>query len=266
MLENQYLAIVNISKYAYSSLDYRFNGKELDPETGNYYYGARYYDPKISIWLSVDPILKHHESPYSFMSGNPIMIMDPDGRDTILYNQQGEILRQIPAEGDHTHFLQHEDGNRSIGGGTYYQGLSRESFFGDRADNNGMFTEIDERFNQNHEWKFFAIARDHKDKDHSVGDFIKESPENQHYDFKNSNYINKQDHPTRVFMVNGMLMNSNEVGNILWGATAGSFGFSSFGARYGANLFTLYDEGRSDERGEQIAIHIGVTIWNKFNK
>ena len=28
------------------SSSYRFNAKELDSETGNYYYGARYYHPK----------------------------------------------------------------------------------------------------------------------------------------------------------------------------------------------------------------------------
>ena len=33
------------------SSDYRFNGKEYDQETGNYYYGARYYNPQ-SVWLS----------------------------------------------------------------------------------------------------------------------------------------------------------------------------------------------------------------------
>lgn len=35
---------------------FKFNGKELDTETGLYYYGARYYNPRISNWLSVDPI------------------------------------------------------------------------------------------------------------------------------------------------------------------------------------------------------------------
>lgn len=35
---------------------YRFNGKELDGETGNYYYGASYHDPKTSVWLGVDPL------------------------------------------------------------------------------------------------------------------------------------------------------------------------------------------------------------------
>ena len=31
--------------------------KELDEETGLYYYGARYLDPKYSMWLSTDPAL-----------------------------------------------------------------------------------------------------------------------------------------------------------------------------------------------------------------
>ena len=31
---------------------YKFNGKELDEETGWYYYGARYYDARTSVWLS----------------------------------------------------------------------------------------------------------------------------------------------------------------------------------------------------------------------
>ena len=34
---------------------YKFNGKELDDATQMYYYGARYYDPRISIFVSVDP-------------------------------------------------------------------------------------------------------------------------------------------------------------------------------------------------------------------
>ncbi len=37
---------------------YKFNGKEQDAETGLYYYGARYYDPRSSVWLNVDPIME----------------------------------------------------------------------------------------------------------------------------------------------------------------------------------------------------------------
>ena len=35
---------------------YLFNGKELDEETGFYYYGARYLKPTNGMWLSVDPL------------------------------------------------------------------------------------------------------------------------------------------------------------------------------------------------------------------
>jgi RHS repeat-associated protein len=61
---------------------YKFNGKELDEETGNYYYGARYYDPKFSIWLSVDPLAEKgpQYSPYNYTFNNPINFTDPDGR------------------------------------------------------------------------------------------------------------------------------------------------------------------------------------------
>ena len=38
-------------------LPFRFTGKEMDEETGLYYYGARYLDPKYSRWLSGDPAL-----------------------------------------------------------------------------------------------------------------------------------------------------------------------------------------------------------------
>jgi len=60
---------------------YRFNAKEEDPETGNMYYGARYYDPKVSSWLSVDPKANefHHASPFNFVENNPIALVDPDG-------------------------------------------------------------------------------------------------------------------------------------------------------------------------------------------
>ena len=38
-------------------LPYKFTAKELDEETGLYYYGARYLDPKYSMWISTDPAL-----------------------------------------------------------------------------------------------------------------------------------------------------------------------------------------------------------------
>ncbi len=60
---------------------YKFNAKELDQETGWYYYGARYYDPSVSQWMSVDPLLEKYPAfnPYNYTLNNPIMLVDPDG-------------------------------------------------------------------------------------------------------------------------------------------------------------------------------------------
>jgi len=60
---------------------YRFTGKERDTETGWDYFGARYYDSDLSVWLSVDPMSEERPSlsPYNFSSWNPVMRIDPDG-------------------------------------------------------------------------------------------------------------------------------------------------------------------------------------------
>ena len=47
--------IEELSSSAKLNTPFLFNSKELDEETGLYYYGARYYDPKTSLWLSTDP-------------------------------------------------------------------------------------------------------------------------------------------------------------------------------------------------------------------
>ena len=64
--------------------DHKFTGKELDDETGLYYYGARYYDSEIGRFVSVDPWegdLKDPQSfnKYSYVQNNPIICIDTTG-------------------------------------------------------------------------------------------------------------------------------------------------------------------------------------------
>ena len=79
-------------------MPYKFNGKELDEETGLYYYGARYMDPKISMWLGIDPLREKYPSVtgYCYTMDNPIGLMDPTGmapkyptiKETIVYGMK----------------------------------------------------------------------------------------------------------------------------------------------------------------------------------
>lgn len=47
-----------------------------------YNYGARYYDPSLSVWMGVDPLADKFPgwSPYNYTMNNPINMIDPDGR------------------------------------------------------------------------------------------------------------------------------------------------------------------------------------------
>ena len=77
---------------------YLFNAKEFDEETGLYYYGARYYDPRLAIWYGVDALAEKYPnmSPYNYCVGNPVKFVDPDGeRVYLVYYQNTENFNVI---------------------------------------------------------------------------------------------------------------------------------------------------------------------------
>ena len=92
---------------------YLFNAKEFDEETGLYYYGARYYDPRVSLWISVDPLStfdpfneenyiegehnggvfnNYNLNSYNYCYQNPIRLTDPNGK-------QVDVIDFIPFAG-----------------------------------------------------------------------------------------------------------------------------------------------------------------------
>ena len=66
----------------------KFNGKELDEETGLYYYGARYMNPRLSIWYATDPLEDNYPnvSSYAYCAGNPINCIDRKGQYLLFIN------------------------------------------------------------------------------------------------------------------------------------------------------------------------------------
>ncbi|QKJ30366.1 RHS repeat-associated core domain-containing protein [Mucilaginibacter mali] len=64
---------------------YLYNGKEIQTDLANQYdYGARFYDPVIGRWTSVDPLVEAGQefgSPYGYVFDDPVKNTDPDGRE-----------------------------------------------------------------------------------------------------------------------------------------------------------------------------------------
>jgi RHS repeat-associated protein len=84
----------NANTYAFTS-PYRFNAKELDPETGLAYYGARYYQNKLGVWLSVDPKFQETLMTFEFSANNPLKFIDEDGAKPIVPDEPKDPNNQI---------------------------------------------------------------------------------------------------------------------------------------------------------------------------
>ncbi|MFH1506367.1 MAG: RHS repeat-associated core domain-containing protein [archaeon] len=79
-----------------SEARFGYTGKEQDI-TGLKYYGARYYDPEIGRFITVDPI-KDGMNFYVYANNNPMRFIDPTG----LYDtdaQESEVTDEFPKHG-----------------------------------------------------------------------------------------------------------------------------------------------------------------------
>ena len=112
---------------------WKFNGKELDDATGMYYYGARYYDPRISVFVSVDQMVESTMTPYQYVHNNPINLIDPTGMSANpVFDEKGNYLGNTK-EGFKGDIL-------------IYRGLEDSSFFENMTANEFLTIEKDDAY------------------------------------------------------------------------------------------------------------------------
>lgn len=103
------VGVVEVGEVDHREVPLNSLNKETDATTGFSYHGARWMAPQSASWLTPDPLMKAPEAkflsepwqlhPYQYVSQNPIIYWDPDGREGIV------LSGQPGGHGNPKHFL-----------------------------------------------------------------------------------------------------------------------------------------------------------------
>ena len=238
-------------------LPYKFNGKELDEETGLYYYGARYMQPVASVWYGTDPLAEKYPnvSPYCYTLSNPVRFIDPDGMETHVALNTDGTYRVIGGElnKDRNIYLYHKDkdGKYTIRGESIGITTSTTSFYNADANNGegawavGSIINTKDNSGRNFLNKMMS-------KDITLDEYMDKARNNHEFDFKVTNGENKIISKDDIYKYRGMSIgktvfgqtiytSARDVGNIAAGIVAAKNGIPWPAARI---AFDAYQGGR----------------------
>ena len=242
-------------------MPYKFNGKELDQETGLYYYGARYMNPVTSLWYGVDALAEKYPNFSSFLycMENPIKLVDPNGMETHVAQNKDGTYRVIGGElnKDRNIYLYSKDsnGNYTIRGKSIGISTSSTSFY----DSDKQKWAIGKVINPHDDSGDKFLTKMIKNKPSLFDDYMNNARTGKLYDFKYSNgTVITEDDGRDMYRGmpvgatgNGQTIytSARDIGNIAAGYIAGINGMSWNASRIAFDAYQSKSSGKPTIEG-----------------
>ena len=226
----------------------KYSSKELDRQNGLDHYDsqARWYDPVVPGTTTQDPKAEDYTplSPYTWCAGNPVRIVDPDGKDIYYFDTSGNYFSKEIKEGENRICVLTEE---NVLGKT----ITFHKFY-DLADpirdgkmiEKGYITRLEfvsEKDIQNalsHQGAFESGKMN----------FVAESVGGGDFDYSKSYLEEKYSNGYSMLFIpenDNMAHNLMNFGNYLWGATGYVVGFGYAELRLGAHINSLINPRRN---------------------
>ncbi len=183
-----------------------FTGKEHDDEIALDYFGARYLDPMLGMWTSVDPA-RQFASPYLYAGNgyNPVNGVDPDGNYKLELNEDNSIKSMSENDDLNRVSVFNADGSLL---NTFAAPPSESYFFSKTTE--GEYEIVGKYFDND----MMDKVSDLMERARSGWPLnFREWGSDKSLDFKHKYYKGI----TTVGVLNGTIMTARDAGNAMWG-------------------------------------------------
>jgi hypothetical protein len=227
--------------------------------------------------MTPDPLADRYPgwSPYNYCLGNPNIMIDPDGRDTLYFNNDGSYTGKYSKGGKNLGYIYDNKGN--VTKGFIFLDPSDVKALESTKDASGK--DLDQSLWETNRDGFYITGLNLQ-----VGNLVDPivnlsiSNSQKLNVFGKMKFVYDQSHPgglmdfayyknplgiilatDKLAVIGGMAYNRFDAGNYFWGYAMSKFGFSGALAQFAARCYEKYWNGRQYQDLDQTAIWNGAT-------